>query len=60
MESQNNSVIALREIQEMVLQHLNVGEREEAVLASRSFYETICYLERNGSLKLDYEVKPNK
>lgn len=50
------TILALREIREMVLHHLDAEARKEAVLVSRVFYETICFLERKKCLVIDEDV----
>lgn len=54
-----DSILALpgwHDIKEVVLHHLNAKDRREAVLACKDFHNTICHLERNKCLKLDYRV----
>lgn len=46
-----DSILALPEIQEMVLSHLDTEARHEALIC-KSFYLTICHLDRHKSLKL--------
>lgn len=52
------SILLLPEISEMILQHLDAEERQEAVLVSQAFYSTIRHLERKQTLVL-YDTKVN-
>lgn len=50
------SVFVLPEIREMILQHLGVQARQEAILACPEFYKTICRIERGKRLKINGQV----
>lgn len=54
-EGEQKSLLGLlpEEVREVVLHHLNAEDRRQAVLVCRSFYKTICYLDRKKTLKLD-------
>lgn len=50
------SIIALPEIREMILSHLDAEERRNAVLSCPALYEIVCSMERNYKIKLDGNV----
>lgn len=53
---QQHWILTLPEIRELIARHLDAETRQEAVLVSRAFYETICSIEWNNSLVLDEKV----
>lgn len=49
-------ILALPEIQEMVIHHLNAEDRREAVLICKGVHSLICHLERNKCLMIDRKL----
>lgn len=43
---ERRSIVELPKICELILQHLDAEERQEAVLVSREFYFTVCRLKQ--------------